>query len=158
MLKEKKYAWVEENKEFFSNANFAYIIRYKGLPSSELSALRKSVKAQGRFSFVKNSLAKIAVKDTPCELLTDHFKEVSILVAGKDPIETVKASMDFIKKHKSKLSVVGGIMDGKALTSETVVSFGKIPGLQELRAQIAFMLQYPLMNIVDTISRSAETK
>lgn len=158
MLKTQKQQWVKTTKELLASVPLAYVVRYKGLKAKQLYNMRQAIKAEGSVCFAKNSLAKIAVKDTSHEGMTDFFKEVSLLVTVNDPIAGVKCILPFLKEHKAKLEIVGGVWEGNLLDKKSVEELGKIPTREELLSQIAFALQYPLINLADTISRAGESK
>lgn len=158
MLKTQKHQWVKDTKELLASVPLAYVIRYKGLKAKQLYALRQAIKEHGKVCFAKNSLAKIAVKDTGHEGMTDLFKEVSLLVAVNDPIAGVKCVLPFLKEHKAKLEIAGGVWEGKLLDKVSVEELGKIPSREEQLSQLAFLLEYPLINLADTLKRAGEAK
>ena len=78
MEKNQKFAEVAVLKETFSTATSAVVIEFRGLVVGKDTAFRKSIresKAQYRVS--KNTLLRLAVKDTSFAALGDHFKGAS---------------------------------------------------------------------------------
>ena len=77
MEKNQKISEVAELKETFASATSAVVIEFKGLVVEKDTAFRKSIresKAQYRVS--KNTLLRLAVKDTSFALLGDHLSRI----------------------------------------------------------------------------------
>ena len=62
-------------KEKIDKAQVAIVTDYKGLTVEEITKLRRSLqKDGGDYMVTKNTLAKIAIKGTPYEVLADSMK------------------------------------------------------------------------------------
>ena len=75
MERAQKHAEVATLKGTFSTAKSAVVLGFKGLTVVKDTTFRKSIresKAQYRVS--KNTLLKLAVKESPFESLSEHFK------------------------------------------------------------------------------------
>lgn len=165
MQRTDKENCVRKYKEVFQAVDFAFIFRCSQIPSEEMLALRSSIKqAGGRVSFVKNTLAKLAVENSDYAEMSSLFKGVSVLVtpAEKGEMDTypaiVKSMNPFMKRAKDKLVLAGGVLQGKLLDKSALEEFGKMPTRMEVLGSIAFMLQYPMINVADTIKRAGESK
>src|ERR1035437_1261867 len=103
MEKTKKYAEVAVLKDTFSTATSAVVIEFKGLVVEKDTAFRKSIresKAQYRVS--KNTLLRLAVKDTSFEALGGSFKGSSaIATTTTDIVAMAKAINGFLKDNPS---------------------------------------------------------
>ena len=74
MNRESKELKVTELKDTFSRAKFAAVADYKGLKVSELEKLRISLRGQNaQIQIAKNTLLRLAVKDTGYEGLEPYF-------------------------------------------------------------------------------------
>ena len=63
---------ISQMKEKIEKAKVAIVTDYKGLSVEEITKLRRSIqKEDGDYMVTKNTLAKIAVKGTEYEVLTD---------------------------------------------------------------------------------------
>ena len=91
MDKQSKKNVVKNLKESFENSSGVIVTHYLGLNSSELTELRRQVKAIGaKFCVAKNSLAKLAVKSTDYENLNDFFTGPTALVFSEDALAGIK--------------------------------------------------------------------
>lgn len=164
MLRSEKINWVKEYNKQFNKAKFAFVYNYAGLPSEEAGALRKAIKASGgKVCFVKNTLAKLAVKGTDFETMTGLFKNVSVLVISDaenedDHPAIVKSLFPIVKAKKGKVVLAGGVFAGKFLNANDLTEFGNLPSREELYGRIAFLCNYPLINLADTLQRASEAK
>ena len=75
------------------------VTHYIGLNTSEITELRSKVREAGaRFCVAKNSLVKIASKETPYEALENYFKGPTAIIFSKDPIAGIKV----VKKYSDE--------------------------------------------------------
>src|SRR5574344_2040947 len=88
---------IQSIKEKIEKAKVAVVTEYRGLSVEEITKLRRELqKNGGDYTVTKNTLAKIAVKGTQYELLTDSFKGPIALALGfEDEVSPAKAMSDF---------------------------------------------------------------
>ena len=81
-FKEQKIAHI---KDYAQKAKVAIVTNYKGLTVEEITLLRRELqKAGADYTVTKNTLAKIAMKDTDFAVLAPHDKCIKILPYDKD--------------------------------------------------------------------------
>ena len=130
-----------------SKSSIAVATHPNGLTVAESTVLRAKVREAGAsYKVVKNTLAKIAVKDSEWSDLSDLFKGVTGLAAGDDPVSTAKAIIEFAKEN-DKLTVAGGVMDGKVLSANDVKALSSLPPLDSLRGKIIGLIQAPAQQL-----------
>ena len=105
---------IDALKSKIEKAQVAIVTEYKGYTVEEITNLRRALqKDGGDYTVVKNTLAKIAVKDTPYEILTEKLTGPIALAFGyKDPVSPAKAVSKFIKDTKKGV-IIGAALDGK---------------------------------------------
>ena len=100
----------------------------------------------------KNTLAKIAVKGTDYELLTEKMTgPIAIAFGFEDPVAPAKAVAKFIKESK-KGAILGGALDGKLLSAKEAEALSKLPSKEELYAKILGSINSPASGIVGSIN------
>jgi large subunit ribosomal protein L10 len=100
----------------------------------------------------KNTLAKIAIKDTPYEILADSLKgPIAIAFGFEDQVGPAKAIAKFMKETK-KGTILGGAMDGKMLSTAEVEAISKLPSKDELIAKMLGSINSPATGIVGSIN------
>ncbi len=100
MDKDQKQQEVASLKEKLTKAVNVIITDHTGINVADISVLRGELKGGGaEFRVAKNTLLKLAVKDTDLEALQKHFVGPTSVVLGyDDPTVPVKIVYDSIKK------------------------------------------------------------
>ena len=148
MEKNQKIAEVAVLKETFASATSAVVIEFKGLVVGKDTAFRKSVrdsKAQYRVS--KNTLLRLAVKDTSFEALGGSFKGSSaIATTTTDVVAMAKAINGFLKDNPAA-TFKAGVMDGKLFDAKQLQVLAELPSRDVLIAKLLYLLQYPISGL-----------
>ena len=140
-------------KEKVDKAQVAIVTEYKGLSVEEITKLRRALqKDGGDYMVTKNTLAKIAVKDTAYEALTDALKGPIALAFGfADQVAPAKVLSKFIKETK-KGEILGGVLDGQWLSADDAKALANIPSKEELYAKMLGCINSPASGIVGGIN------
>jgi large subunit ribosomal protein L10 len=128
------------------------VAHYAGMTVAQLTDYRKRVKeAGGKVKVAKNRLAKLALKDTSYEPISDLFKGPTCVAYSQDPIAAAKASVAYAKGNE-KLVILGGAMGSTVLDANAVKALAELPSLDELRAKLIGLLNAPATKIARTIA------
>ena len=140
-------------KEKVDKAQVAIVTEYKGLSVEEITKLRRSLqKDGGDYMVTKNTLAKIAVKDTQYEVLSDLFKgPIAIAFGFEDQVAPAKALSKFIKDTK-KGTILGAALEGQLLSAEEAKALANIPSREEIYAKMLGCINSPASGIVGGIN------
>ena len=141
---------IEEIKAKLEKAQVAIVTEYKGFSVEEIMNLRRKLqKDGGDYMVTKNTLAKIAVKDTQYEVLTDAFKGPIALAFGfDDQVSPAKNLAAFIKEAK-KGEVIAAALDGKLLSAEDAKELANLPSREELYAKMLGCINSPASGIAN---------
>lgn len=154
MSTEIKKSEVEELHELFKKSNCAIIAEYRGVKAQDLTALRKELRAAGgKLRVAKNTLAKLAVKDTAFEpagpMLTGP---VSIAFGyGEDVSLPAKAITEFAKGNQN-LKILGGVLEGSTLDGEGVKKLASMPPKPVVQAMLLGLMKAPARNFVSVLA------
>ena len=140
-------------KEKVDKAQIAIVTEYKGYTVEEITKLRRSLqKEDGDYMVTKNTLAKIAIKGTPYEVLADVLKgPIAIAFGFGDQVAPAKALSDFIKDTK-KGEILAAAMDGKLLSAAEAKALANLPSKAEIYAKMLGCLNSPASGIVGGIN------
>ena len=139
----KKEALVAELRQTFDENELVVVTHQNGLTVAEASDLRRKMRDAGaRFKVTKNRLAKLALKGTKFEHLTDQFSGPTAIAVSVDPVAAAKVAVEFANKN-DKLAIVSGALGDKELDANSVKALAKLPSLDELRGTIIGLLQAP---------------
>ena len=152
MHKSEKEVAIKQLNEKFARAKSAVLAEFSNLGVAAVTQLRKKFRDGGvEYRVIKNTLAKRAAKGTPLESLSAEFSgPVALALGYTDVVAPAKILSDFAKGLET-IKIRGGMLDGKKLDAQSVKAFAKMPGLQELRGQIAGLLMQPAGRLVRTI-------
>ncbi len=153
MNRETKAGKVSELNATFTQAKFAVAAEYRGLKVSEIEQLRASLrKEDAQFLVAKNTLLRLAVKETEYEKLTDDFTGTTAIAFGfEDPVGPAKALAEFMKEFEA-LQIRSAIYEGQLLSSDDVVALSKLPSKDELLGKLCGVLAAVPTKLVRTLN------
>ena len=155
MERSEKPALVAALADNFGKAGVVVITRNLGMTVAQTTALRVRMRAAGAtFKVSKNSLAKLAIKDTPYAGLDAMFTGPVALASSVDPIAAAKVAIDFAKTN-DKLEIVGGAMGATVLNAEGIKALASMPSLDELRGRVIGLIQAPATKIAQVVTAPA---
>lgn len=155
MANPAKQEAVKELNEVFQKATSAVLANYQGIDAASITAMRASMKSKSvEFRVVKNTLAKIAAKNTPFEVLEASFTgPVSVLLSFDDPVAPAKVLAEQRKADAKKTpQVLCGLVEGKMISAEGVAALADLPSRDALLGQMLSVFQGPTTNFVGVFS------
>ena len=151
MQKAEKQEFVKNLNETLKEKDFLVVAHYKGLSVSEISSLRQKIKsANSIFKVAKNTLTKMAWKDTNFEALDKLFVGPTSVAYSDDPVSTSKVLIDFAKENEN-LKILGGAMSGKELNIDEIKQLASLPSMENLRAMIVGLLSASQRSLVSVL-------
>jgi large subunit ribosomal protein L10 len=153
LTRAEKQTEIDALKGSLSPAQGLFVMDFTGLTVAEVTELRRKVReANGSYRVVKNTLAKLAVADTPnqeLQQLLDGPAAVAFTVG--DSVALAKTLAEFSKSHE-KLRFRGGLIEGKLLDAQQAKQVAALPTRQELVARLLFVLQSPMRRLVTALA------
>ncbi len=148
MDRSKKEALVAELRQTFDENELVVVTHQSGLTVAQASDLRRKMRDAGaRFKVTKNRLARIALKGSKFEHLSDVFTGPTAIAVSLDPVAAAKVAVEYANKNE-KLIIVGGALGDKSLSVADVKALATLPSLDALRAKIIGLLQAPAGKLV----------
>ena len=156
MQKEKKEDTIKIIEEFLSGSKVAIITDYRGMSVTEMSQLRRQFRnANVEYHVVKNTLASRAADGVGKEELKEFLKGPSaIAFSHGEATEPSKILVDYIRSSKTPLSIKGGLLGKRILSSEEVTFLASLPPTEILIAQIMQQMQAPIYSLLAVLSAS----
>ncbi|MER7608282.1 50S ribosomal protein L10 [Nocardioides sp. NPDC127503] len=137
MARAERQAAVAEIAEKFSASSGALLTEYRGLTVGELKTLRRSLGENANYGVVKNTLTKIAAKQSGIEGFDDLLTGPTAIAFIKgDVVEAAKGLRDFAKANPN-LVIKGGYLDGKAIDAAEVGKLADLESRDVLLAKLA---------------------
>ena len=142
---EKKSAIVAQVHEVAAGAHSAVAAEYIGMDVAALTELRRRARATGVYMrVVKNTLARRALRGTPCECLVDELCGPLVLAFSREePAAAPRLLRDFARETEQPV-VRMGALDNRLLTAAQVARLAELPTRDEALARLAGTLQAPI--------------
>lgn len=139
-------AWIEKSKG-------VVVTEYKGLTMAQIDDLRLKVReAGGEFHIVKNTLGKLACKQSGLSLPENLFEgSTAFGFAFEDAPRMAKILADFARTSDS-LKVKGGYLGKAALTKAEVTALADMPPLPVMRAKLMGTLLAPASQLARVLA------
>lgn len=151
-----KQAMVAEVSDVAGRAHSAVLAEYRGLTAGQMDTLRVNARQGGAYmKVIKNNLAKLALKGTDYECMTDAFTGPVILgFSLEDPGSAARVVSDFAKSN-DKLKVTAISFNGQILPGEQLDRLAKLPTRDEALAQLMRAMKAPVEQLVRTTREPA---
>lgn len=152
MLKSEKEELIKELSEKFGKAQAAIVAEFTKMNVATVTDLRKKFReANVEYKVLKNTLAKRAAKGTSIEQLSDDFVgPVAIALAYGDVIAPAKIMSAFLK-DKENVKIKSAVVQGQKTNAAGIEQLAKLPGLNDLRAKLAGLINQPATLLVRTL-------
>ena len=134
----KKQEEVKELAEKIKNAKFVLLADYRGISVSQVTELRADLrKSETEYSVIKNNIIRRALKEANVEGLDDVLTgPTAIVIDNNDYLAPSKVIYNFVKANEF-YKIKGGILEGKAVTTEEIIELAKLPSREELLSKLA---------------------
>jgi large subunit ribosomal protein L10 len=154
MSREKKAQIIDRLQEAFSKCSIGILTDYRGLSTPEITILRRKLRESSvEYKVVKNTLARFAAERTGKDDLVSFFEGPIAIAFGYDDItEPAKALADYIRASQASLSIKGGFLGDRLLTSEDVATLSTLPSREILLAKVLGGMQSPIATLVSCLT------
>jgi large subunit ribosomal protein L10 len=165
MARPEKVAQVDVVSSMLDGSTSVILSDFTGLDVEKVSDLRNKCREAGvEFKVVKNTLAKLGVKGTDAEGLSEYFEGATAIAVSREA-ENVPAKVlaEFAKTHEAP-TFKGGFVDGIVIDATAVLALSKLPSKNELVSQLLGVivgpgnglvacLQGPLRNLLSVLDQ-----
>jgi large subunit ribosomal protein L10 len=144
--KEKELASL---KEKMANAKQIIVADHTGINVADMTILRRKLRdAKSEMRISKNTLLKLAVKDTGMSALDEHFNgPTSIIFGYDDPSVPAKIIYDSIKENeKPRFKAI--FYDGRMYGPDSLKTFAELPPREVVLALLIGTVQGPISQFI----------
>jgi large subunit ribosomal protein L10 len=154
---ELKKQQVDELSSIFSSSG-VYLLEYRGMTVAEMGILRQRVKGLGaNVKVFKNRLAIKYFQKENKPYGRDIFKgPLAVAYANANFIEVAKTIVDY-EKENPKVQVKAGFIEHTFVDKEKIKAVAKLPGKEQLLAQLVFSISMPLRKMGMALSAPLTT-
>ena len=153
MNRNDKQTAISEFSEGIGKATNAFLIDFKGITVPQVTELRKQVRESGSdYVVVKNTLALIAVKDSPLVALREQFTGMTAVAYNTtDAVALAKALTKFAKDVPT-VQFKGALLNGQIVPAAEIQNIANLPSREELVSKLLFLMQSPIRGLVTVLS------
>lgn len=145
-MRQDKHLLLDEIKDQIEKYDSFVVMRYLKLSANKANHFRREVRKLGGDVGVMRKRVLIKAADNAgvsldVKALPGH---IGLVYAMKDPIELTKFVMQFGEDNDKSIEVIGGRIDGQLYNAVQVNALSKLPGKNEMRAQLLGTLEAPM--------------
>ena len=133
---DRKQLVIDEITKHTKESATIVLFEYRGLTVTEMTELRKKLRATGSdIKVYKNTLVKRALDGLSINV-DEHLNGPKAMAFGSDAIAPIKVLSDFAKTHKA-LELRVGFVDGNVADAAMLSQLASIPSRQVLLTMLA---------------------
>ncbi len=140
---------VKQLQEVFNKSTLVVLCDYKGTTVEQDTKIRKDLRAvNAKDTVIKNNIIKRALDGNKVEGLDDVLVgPTTVITTEEDYLTALKAVYKFSKENEN-YKIKGGLLEGKVMTADELVTLAKLPSREELLSKLA-------SSLLQTISKLA---
>ena len=156
MKREEKARVIEELAEKLRGGS-AVLVDYQGMDVARSTQLRaRSREAGVEFVVAKNTLTRRAAGEAGVEDLSEYLVGPTALAFSEDPVASAKLMAEFADQVES-FALKGGLLEGgRVLDEAEVVALSRLPGREQLLAQVVGGISSPLTGLVNVLNNTVQ--
>lgn len=124
--------------ETLKDAKLILLTDYRGINVADVTNLRTDLrKVNAEYRVIKNNITKRALAECKIEGLDDKLEgPTAVISTSEDYLDATKIIYKF-SKDNDFYKIKGGVVDGKVMTTEEIITLAKLPSRQDLLSMLA---------------------
>ena len=137
ILNQKKEE-VSKLAEKIKEAKVVLLTDYRGINVSDVTELRAKLRnCDVEYKVIKNNITRRALEECKIEGLEDVLEgPTAVVIGNNDYLEACKAIYEYAKDNDF-YKIKGGIIDGKVVSTEEIITLAKLPSRDTLISMLA---------------------
>ncbi|MCI8471448.1 MAG: 50S ribosomal protein L10 [Clostridia bacterium] len=137
ILNQKKEE-VSKLAEQMKEAKLILLTDYRGINVTDDTTLRRDLRGIGaKCNVIKNNITKRALAECGIEGLEEKLEgPTAVIMSSEDYLEPSKIIYKF-SKDNDYYKIKGGVIDGKVMTAEEIITLAKLPSRETLLSMLA---------------------
>ena len=137
ILNQKK-AEVKELADKMKTAKLILLTDYRGINVADDTKLRRDLRsANATCNIIKNNITRRALAECKLEGLEDKLVgPTAVIMSQEDYLEASKTIYKFSKDNEY-YKIKGGVVDGKVMTADEIITLAKLPSRETLLSMLA---------------------
>ena len=129
---------VSKLAEKMKEAKLVLLTDYRGINVEDVTSLRTELRnAKAEYKVIKNNITKRALAECGITGLDEVLEgPTAVIMTYEDYLEPTKAIYKFSKENDF-YKIKGGVVEGKVLSAEEIITLAKLPSRQDLLSMLA---------------------
>lgn len=135
---EQKKSEVSALAEKIKDAKLVLLTDYRGITVTDVTDLRTKLRnSNAEYKVIKNNITRRALQECKVEGLEELLEgPTAVILSNEDYLEPSKAVYEYTKSNEN-YKIKGGIIDGKVMTAEEIITLAKLPSKDTLISMLA---------------------
>ena len=148
MNRDEKAQAVSELETAIGSATNAFLIDFKGVTVPQVTELRRQIRqTKSGYMVVKNTLALIALKNSPMIAMKEHFSgPTAVAYNATDAVVLAKALTKFAKDVPA-VQFKGAMLNGQIVPASEIQNIANLPSREELLSKLLYLMQHPIRGL-----------
>ena len=119
-------------------AKIILLTDYRGINVTDVTNLRTDLRnVNAKYTVIKNNITRRALAESGIEGLEDKLVgPTAVIMSNEDYLEPAKAIYNFTKNN-DYYKIKGGVIEGKVMTAEEIITLAKLPSRETLLSMLA---------------------
>jgi large subunit ribosomal protein L7/L12 len=149
MNRQEKNQEVERLKQDFQKITSAFLVDFRGMKVVDATDLRRQIhKSHGHFKVIKNTLATLAAKDLPLNVLEKFFVGPTGIAFTDQDAPALAKVLNTISKDNPNLVIKAGYLEGTLIEGKRISEIANMPSRAQLHAQFVGLVASPLRRLL----------
>ncbi len=137
ILNQKKEE-VSKLAEKIKEAKVVLLTDYRGINVSDVTELRSKLRtSEVEYKVIKNNIIRRALEECKVEGLEEVLEgPTAVIIGNNDYLDACKAIYEYAKDNDF-YKIKGGIIDGKVVSVEEIITLAKLPSKETLISMLA---------------------
>ena len=129
---------VSKLAEAMKEAKLVLLTDYRGINVADVTGLRAELRnINADYKVIKNNITRRALAECNIEGLEDQLEgPTAVIMTNEDYLEATKVIYKFSKANDF-YKIKGGVVEGKVMTAEEIITLAKLPSRQDLLSMLA---------------------
>lgn len=129
---------VSKLAEAMKESKLILLTDYRGINVADVTGLRTELRnVNAEYKVIKNNITKRALAECKIEGLDDKLEgPTAVIMTNEDYLEATKIIYKF-SKDNDYYKIKGGVIEGKVMSTEEIVTLAKLPSRQDLLSMLA---------------------
>jgi len=148
-MRAEKQLLLGEIQEKLQGSKGFIIAKYQALTAVKARELRRLISsANADFEVVRKRVFVKAAESAGIKLDVTDFKGHVGVIFADDPTAISKLAVKYSEENEKSIELLGGHVDGEVCSAEDILAIAKLPGINEMRAEMLGLFEAPLSQML----------